>query len=131
MVFFSWTIATFNVCFTAFPPIILGLFDKPSSSRILLKNPELYQSFQNLSFSNTVTFIFKKNFFNGINIFLLFYLRVFTYVLVCFTAYTSLSFVFFILAFMKFNENLMRPTFQFLRTLHFYKALQFLWVFNK
>lgn len=42
----------FNVIFTALPPIILGLFDRPISQRLILSHPEIYQSFQKMAFSN-------------------------------------------------------------------------------
>uniref|UniRef100_A0A915D5Y4 Phospholipid-transporting ATPase n=1 Tax=Ditylenchus dipsaci TaxID=166011 RepID=A0A915D5Y4_9BILA len=51
-IFERWTIATFNVIFTAWPPVILGLFDRPVSDRMMLKHPFLYQSFQKMAFSN-------------------------------------------------------------------------------
>ncbi|KAL3105938.1 hypothetical protein niasHT_024995 [Heterodera trifolii] len=51
-IFERWTIAMFNVFFTAWPPIILGLFDRPLSQRMILRHPQLYQSFQQRAFSN-------------------------------------------------------------------------------
>uniref|UniRef100_A0A183C8H2 Phospholipid-transporting ATPase n=1 Tax=Globodera pallida TaxID=36090 RepID=A0A183C8H2_GLOPA len=51
-IFERWTIAMFNVTFTALPPIILGLFDRPLSQRMILRHPQLYQSFQQMAFSN-------------------------------------------------------------------------------
>ena len=54
MLFFRWTIALFNVVFTAFPPVILGLFDRPVSARTMLENPHLYRCFQERAFSNKV-----------------------------------------------------------------------------
>uniref|UniRef100_A0AC35U092 Phospholipid-transporting ATPase n=1 Tax=Rhabditophanes sp. KR3021 TaxID=114890 RepID=A0AC35U092_9BILA len=50
--FERWTIASFNVIFTALPPIILGLFDRPVSEEQLINNPYLYKSLQKVSFSN-------------------------------------------------------------------------------
>uniref|UniRef100_A0A914HZ23 Phospholipid-transporting ATPase n=1 Tax=Globodera rostochiensis TaxID=31243 RepID=A0A914HZ23_GLORO len=51
-IFEQWTIAMFNVAFTALPPIVLGLFDRPLSQRMILSHPQLYQSFQQMAFSN-------------------------------------------------------------------------------
>jgi len=51
--------------FTAWPPIILGLFDRPISQKLILKHPRLYQSFQKMAFSNYVNF---QLFFNLIKI---------------------------------------------------------------
>lgn len=36
---------------------MLGLFDKPISSRLILSNPSLYQTFQQIAFSNFVGFL--------------------------------------------------------------------------
>ncbi|KAI1710667.1 cation transport ATPase (P-type) domain-containing protein [Ditylenchus destructor] len=52
-IFERWTIGTFNVLFTALPPIVLGLFDRPISDTMMLKHPSFYQTFQKLAFSNT------------------------------------------------------------------------------
>ena len=43
--------------FTAFPPVILGLFDRPVSAKTMLENPGLYRSFQERAFSNKVFFL--------------------------------------------------------------------------
>uniref|UniRef100_A0A1I8B4S0 Phospholipid-transporting ATPase n=1 Tax=Meloidogyne hapla TaxID=6305 RepID=A0A1I8B4S0_MELHA len=51
-IFERWSIASFNIFFTAWPPIILGLFDRPISQKLILKHPRLYQSFQKMAFSN-------------------------------------------------------------------------------
>ncbi|KAI1710341.1 cation transport ATPase (P-type) domain-containing protein [Ditylenchus destructor] len=51
-IFERWTIGTFNVLFTALPPIVLGLFDRPISDTMMLKHPSFYQTFQKLAFSN-------------------------------------------------------------------------------
>nr|CAD2144792.1 unnamed protein product [Meloidogyne enterolobii] len=51
-IFERWSIASFNMFFTAWPPIILGLFDRPISQKLILKHPRLYQSFQKMAFSN-------------------------------------------------------------------------------
>uniref|UniRef100_A0A0N5A612 Phospholipid-transporting ATPase n=1 Tax=Parastrongyloides trichosuri TaxID=131310 RepID=A0A0N5A612_PARTI len=50
--FERWTIALFNVLFTFWPPVILGLFDRPVSEKQLINNPYLYKSLQKISFSN-------------------------------------------------------------------------------
>uniref|UniRef100_F1KSD9 Phospholipid-transporting ATPase n=1 Tax=Ascaris suum TaxID=6253 RepID=F1KSD9_ASCSU len=50
-VFERWTIGLFNVAFTAMPPIILGLFDRPVSDSMMLACPALYLSFQKRAFS--------------------------------------------------------------------------------
>ncbi|KAI6215006.1 Phospholipid-transporting ATPase [Aphelenchoides besseyi] len=52
-IFDRWTIAMFNVIFTAWPPVIIGLFDRPISARTMMKNPQLYNIFQQRAFSNT------------------------------------------------------------------------------
>uniref|UniRef100_A0A0N5BVR4 Phospholipid-transporting ATPase n=1 Tax=Strongyloides papillosus TaxID=174720 RepID=A0A0N5BVR4_STREA len=50
--FERWTIALFNVLFTFWPPVILGLFDRPVSEKQLISNPYLYKGLQKISFSN-------------------------------------------------------------------------------
>uniref|UniRef100_A0A183DIY0 PhoLip_ATPase_C domain-containing protein n=1 Tax=Gongylonema pulchrum TaxID=637853 RepID=A0A183DIY0_9BILA len=50
-VFERWTIGLFNVAFTALPPIILGLFDRPVSDKTMLSYPTLYCSFQRRAFT--------------------------------------------------------------------------------
>uniref|UniRef100_A0AAF5D3S5 Phospholipid-transporting ATPase n=1 Tax=Strongyloides stercoralis TaxID=6248 RepID=A0AAF5D3S5_STRER len=50
--FERWTIALFNVLFTFWPPVILGLFDRPVSENQLINNPYLYKGLQKISFSN-------------------------------------------------------------------------------
>ncbi|KAI6188055.1 Phospholipid-transporting ATPase [Aphelenchoides besseyi] len=52
-IFDRWTIAMFNVIFTAWPPVIIGLFDRPISARTMMKNPQLYNIFQQRAFSNS------------------------------------------------------------------------------
>jgi len=49
--FDRWAIAMFNVVFTSWPPVFLGLFDRPISAQIMLDNPELYPIFQKKAFS--------------------------------------------------------------------------------
>ncbi|KAI6241009.1 PhoLip-ATPase-C domain-containing protein [Aphelenchoides fujianensis] len=43
----------FNVIFTAWPPVIIGLFDRPISARTMMQNPSLYNIFQQRAFSNS------------------------------------------------------------------------------
>ncbi|TKR68028.1 hypothetical protein L596_024078 [Steinernema carpocapsae] len=50
-IFERWTIGLFNVLFTAWPPVILGLFDRPVSEEQMLRYPALYCSFQRRAFS--------------------------------------------------------------------------------
>ncbi|VDM96467.1 unnamed protein product [Thelazia callipaeda] len=50
-IFERWTIALFNVAFTALPPIILGLFDRPLSDQMMLSYPGLYESFHKRAFT--------------------------------------------------------------------------------
>uniref|UniRef100_A0A914W4H3 Phospholipid-transporting ATPase n=1 Tax=Plectus sambesii TaxID=2011161 RepID=A0A914W4H3_9BILA len=40
--FERWTIGLFNVIFTAWPPLALGLFDRPATDVTMLKYPKLY-----------------------------------------------------------------------------------------
>lgn len=41
--FERWTIGLFNVIFTAWPPLALGLFDRPVPDAALQKYPEIYE----------------------------------------------------------------------------------------
>ncbi|KHN72946.1 putative phospholipid-transporting ATPase IA [Toxocara canis] len=50
-IFERWTIGLFNVAFTALPPVVLGLFDRPVSDSMMLSCPALYLSFQKRAFS--------------------------------------------------------------------------------
>ncbi|CAB11550.4 Phospholipid-transporting ATPase tat-1 [Caenorhabditis elegans] len=50
-IFERWTIGMFNVIFTAWPPVVLGLFDHPVPAEQIMKYPALYASFQNRAFS--------------------------------------------------------------------------------
>ncbi|KAK6043321.1 hypothetical protein COOONC_19174 [Cooperia oncophora] len=50
-IFERWTIGLFNVVFTAWPPVALGLFDRPVEANIMMQHPALYHSFQKRSFS--------------------------------------------------------------------------------
>ncbi|VDP20153.1 unnamed protein product [Onchocerca flexuosa] len=55
-IFERWTIALFNVIFTALPSIIIGLFDRPVSDRMMLSYPGLYSSFQKRTFTIGVSY---------------------------------------------------------------------------
>uniref|UniRef100_A0A0R3RW30 Phospholipid-transporting ATPase n=1 Tax=Elaeophora elaphi TaxID=1147741 RepID=A0A0R3RW30_9BILA len=50
-IFERWTIALFNVAFTALPPVMIGLFDRPLSDQMMLSYPSLYESFQKRAFT--------------------------------------------------------------------------------
>ncbi|CAI5443943.1 unnamed protein product [Caenorhabditis angaria] len=50
-IFERWTIGMFNVIFTAWPPVVLGLFDHPVPAEQIMKYPALYASFQKRAFS--------------------------------------------------------------------------------
>lgn len=41
-IFERWTIGMYNVIFTAFPPLAIGLFDRTTSAEIMIKYPKLY-----------------------------------------------------------------------------------------
>lgn len=56
-IFERWTIGLFNVAFTALPPIMIGLFDRPLSDQIMLSYPGLYASFQKRAFSVNVSYM--------------------------------------------------------------------------
>lgn len=47
----------FNIIFTAWPAVIIGLFDRPVSARTMMANPELYPVFQKKALSNWVSLI--------------------------------------------------------------------------
>lgn len=47
VVFDRWLIALYNVLFTAVPPLVLGLFDRPLKSKTMLEYPQLYKYTQN------------------------------------------------------------------------------------
>lgn len=54
-IFERWTIALFNVAFTALPPVMIGLFDRPLPDQMMLSYPGLYESFQKRAFTITVS----------------------------------------------------------------------------
>lgn len=43
-IFERWTIALYNVIFTAAPPLAIGLFDRTCSAETMMKNPQLYKA---------------------------------------------------------------------------------------
>ncbi|KAH7728267.1 putative phospholipid-transporting ATPase IA [Aphelenchoides avenae] len=51
-IFEPWTIAMFNVIFTGWPPIILGLFDRPVSAKMIFQHPTIYHRLQAFAYSN-------------------------------------------------------------------------------
>lgn len=61
-IFERWTIGMFNVLFTAWPPVILGLFDRPVNASRLLALPSLYYSLHRRAFVLTVFFFLWRNF---------------------------------------------------------------------
>lgn len=52
--FERWSLSFYNLCFTAAPPMVLGLFDQPCSAEMLLDNPELYSDQWGATFNNRV-----------------------------------------------------------------------------
>ncbi|CAJ0580954.1 unnamed protein product, partial [Mesorhabditis spiculigera] len=50
-IFERWTIGMFNVIFTAWPPLIIGLFDRPINDEQMMRFPALYYSFQKRAFT--------------------------------------------------------------------------------
>ncbi|KAL4002263.1 Phospholipid-transporting ATPase tat-1 [Acanthocheilonema viteae] len=50
-IFERWTIALFNVAFTALPPVMIGLFDRPLSDQMMLSYPGLYETFYKRAFT--------------------------------------------------------------------------------
>jgi phospholipid-transporting ATPase len=53
----SWTLSSFNVLFTLFPPFAIGLFDQFVSARLLDRYPQLYQLSQSGVFFRMRSFI--------------------------------------------------------------------------
>ncbi|KAG8188801.1 hypothetical protein JTE90_009192 [Oedothorax gibbosus] len=54
--FERWTIALYNVLFTAAPPLAIGLFDRSCSAETMLKFPAMYKSSQTSEFFNVQVF---------------------------------------------------------------------------
>jgi phospholipid-transporting ATPase len=55
-IFESWMIGLYNVLFTAWPPIVLGLTDQFVTAPFLMSHPKLYRFGQENTFYNTKTF---------------------------------------------------------------------------
>ena len=58
VLFERWSIGLYNVFFTALPPLAIGIFDKISSDKTMLKCPELYKTSQDEKLFNTKVFWF-------------------------------------------------------------------------
>ena len=56
VLFERWTIGLYNLLFTSFPPIAMGLFDQHCTAETRMKYPSLYQATQNSSHFNDKTF---------------------------------------------------------------------------
>jgi phospholipid-transporting ATPase len=56
ILFERWLISFYNVMFTAWPPLALGLFDRPSKASTMLRFPELYKITQNKADFNLTVF---------------------------------------------------------------------------
>lgn len=52
----SWTISLYNVIFTLFPPLVIGIFDQLVSASMLEKYPNLYKLGQTKQFMNVRNF---------------------------------------------------------------------------
>lgn len=52
----------FNVFFTSWPPIIMGLFDRPLDAEHMMKFPSLYENFQD-HFSLKVSYELNTEFY--------------------------------------------------------------------
>lgn len=73
----SWTLTFYNVCFTVFPPFILGIFDQFVSARLLDRYPQLYQLGQGHKFFNVTVFwgwIVNGFFHSGVNFLVTFFI---------------------------------------------------------
>lgn len=55
-VYESWTNSFYNVCFTVFPPLMIGIFDQHISARMLDRYPEMYKIGQKKLIFNVKTF---------------------------------------------------------------------------
>ncbi|KAI9678940.1 MAG: aminophospholipid translocase [Trizodia sp. TS-e1964] len=56
VIFESWTLSFYNVFFTVFPPLVMGIFDQFISARLLDRYPQLYQLGQKGVFFKTHSF---------------------------------------------------------------------------
>ncbi|XP_076039881.1 ATPase phospholipid transporting 8A1 isoform X2 [Oratosquilla oratoria] len=57
VLFERWSIAMYNVLFTAAPPLVLGIFDRSCSAETRMKYPELYRESQSGSHYNWKVFV--------------------------------------------------------------------------
>ena len=57
VMFERWTIAMYNVLFTAAPPVAIGIFDRCCSAGTRMKYPELYKESQSCSQYNMKVFV--------------------------------------------------------------------------
>ncbi|KAL0637082.1 aminophospholipid translocase [Maublancomyces gigas] len=56
VIYESWTLSFYNVFFTVFPPLAMGIFDQFISARLLDRYPQLYQLGQKGQFFKTSSF---------------------------------------------------------------------------
>ncbi|XP_069948298.1 probable phospholipid-transporting ATPase IA isoform X4 [Cherax quadricarinatus] len=57
VLFERWSIAMYNVLFTAAPPLVMGIFDRSCSAETRMRYPELYQESQSGSHFNWKVFV--------------------------------------------------------------------------
>ncbi|KAG7162172.1 Phospholipid-transporting ATPase IA-like [Homarus americanus] len=57
VLFERWSIAMYNVLFTAAPPLVMGIFDRSCSAETRMKYPELYRESQSGSHFNWKVFV--------------------------------------------------------------------------
>ncbi|XP_042883208.1 probable phospholipid-transporting ATPase IA isoform X4 [Penaeus japonicus] len=57
VIFERWSIAMYNVLFTAAPPLVMGIFDRSCSAETRMKYPELYRESQSGSHFNWKVFV--------------------------------------------------------------------------
>ena len=57
VMFERWTIAMYNVLFTAAPPLVMGIFDRSCSAATRMKYPELYKESQSCDQYNMKVFL--------------------------------------------------------------------------
>ncbi|XP_071524066.1 probable phospholipid-transporting ATPase IA [Panulirus ornatus] len=58
VLFERWSIAMYNVLFTAAPPLVMGIFDRSCSAETRMKYPELYRESQSGSYFNWKVYIY-------------------------------------------------------------------------
>eukprot|EP00095_Tigriopus_kingsejongensis_P007761 maker-scaffold154_size301342-snap-gene-0.15 protein:Tk07761 transcript:maker-scaffold154_size301342-snap-gene-0.15-mRNA-1 annotation:"isoform e" len=56
VLFERWTIGMYNIFFTSWPPIVMGLLDQHCSDQIRLKHPQLYHATQSSEYFNIKIF---------------------------------------------------------------------------